>query len=327
MELKQRDADYCNLKFVLIFLVVYGHLIEGRLEESAFLTQMYCLIYTVHMPLFLFLSGFFMKGEARCRQQMKQMLLYYIVLQGAIVLWAALFSRGEYSVFVPVWHLWYLLSLGCMAAAGWLWYRFVRRFPKADKWAVKIGVLLFAVFFACMAGDMPFIGRFLSLSRTIVFLPYFLGGLFCPDHVSWREYRFAGIAALVWFGLLYCAVGRYIPVDFFYQADPYDDGLFILGAFCRLLCCFMGGSLGLFLLSFTTCRRVWFSKIGTDTLAVYLLHAPMVKLFDKVKLPIRLFIYASPFLAFYIIYFLYRASRWTGQMYAIRQTGRRHGSV
>lgn len=58
MELKKRDADYCNLKFVLMFLVVYGHLIEGRMEESVFLTQVYRLIYTVHMPLFLFLSGF-----------------------------------------------------------------------------------------------------------------------------------------------------------------------------------------------------------------------------------------------------------------------------
>lgn len=327
MELKKRDADYCNLKFVLMFLVVYGHLIEGRMEESVFLTQVYRLIYTVHMPLFLFLSGFFMKGEARCRQQMKHLLFTYLVLQGVIVLWTALFSSGEYSVFTPVWHLWYLLSLGSMAAVGLLWYRFIRHFPKADKWAVKLGVLILTVAFACMAGEMPFIGRFLSLSRTIVLLPYFLGGLFCPDHIAWRRYRGIGIAALAWFGLFYCTVGKFIPTAFFYQADPYGDGLLVGGAFCRLLCYIMGGSLGFFLLSFTTYRRVWFSKIGADTLAVYLLHAPMVKFFDGVKLPMPAFLYVSPFLAFYIIYFLYRAFRWTGQMYIIRLTGRRHGSV
>ena len=267
-----------------------------------------------------------MKGEARCRQQMKQPLFYYIVLQGAIVIWAALFSQGEYSVFVPVWHLWYLLSLGCMAFFGWLWHRFIRRFPKADKWAVKLGVLICTVFFACMAGDMPFIGRFLSLSRTIVFLPYFLGGMFCPAHVSWKRYRFAGITALVWFGLLYGIVGRYIPTAFFYQADPYDNGLSAWGIFCRLLCYCMGVSMGLFLLSFTTCRRVWFSKIGADTLAVYLLHAPVVKIFDRIKLSAELFVYAAPFLTFYIVFFLYKAFLWTGKMYAIRLTGRRHGS-
>lgn len=83
----------------------------------------------------------------------------------------------------------------------------------------------------------------------------------------------------------------------------------------------------MFLLSFTTYRRVWFSKIGADTLAVYLLHAPMVKLFEGVKLPMPVFLYVAPFLAFYIIYFLYRAFRWTGQMYMIRLTGRKHGSV
>lgn len=326
MEFKKRDADYCNLKFVLIFLVVYGHLIEGRLEESVLLTQIYRLIYTVHMPLFLFLSGFFMKGEARCRQQMKQLLFYYMILQSLIVIWAALFSEGEYSVFVPVWHLWYLLSLGCMAALGLLWHRFIRRFPKADKWAVKSGVLVFSVLFACKAGDMPFVGRFLSLSRTIVFLPYFFGGLFCPAHISWKKYRGIGIAALTWFVLFYCTVGGQIPTAFFYQADPYDNALLFQGAFYRLICYFMACGPGLFLLSFTTCRRVWFSKIGADTLMVYLLHAPVVRIFDRAKLPAGLFLWVSPFLAFYIIFFLYKASLWTGQMYAIRLTGRRNGS-
>lgn len=327
MELKRRDADYCNLKFILMFLVVYGHLIEGRLEESALLTQIYRLIYTVHMPLFLFLSGLFMKGEARCRQQMKQMLSYYIVLQTCIVVWAAVFSEGEYSVLVPVWHLWYLLSLGCMAALGLLWYRFIRRLPKADSGAVKLGVLIFLVAFACMAGDMPFIGRFLSLSRTIVFLPYFFAGLFCPADVSWRKYRGVGMAALVWFGLLYHTLGRYIPTDFFYQADAYGSELLFHGGFCRLLCYGMACGLGLFLLSFTTWRRVWFSKIGANTLAVYLLHAPIVRMFDRVEMPTGLFVCSAPFLAFYIIFFLHKAFQWTGQMYVIRLTGRRHGSV
>lgn len=123
MKLKQRDADYCNLKFLLIFLVVYGHLIEGRLEESMLCNQIYRIIYTVHMPLFCFLSGFFMKGEAGCLRSMKQMFSYYVILQAAIVIWAALYSKGGYSFFVPVWHLWYLLSLGCMAASGFFWYR------------------------------------------------------------------------------------------------------------------------------------------------------------------------------------------------------------
>lgn len=172
---------------------------------------------------------------------------------------------------------------------------------------------------------MLFIGRFLSLSRTIVFLPYFLGGLFCPTGVTWKKYRFLGTAALVWFGMLYCTVGRYIPTAFFYQADPYDAGLLISGAFCRLLCFLLGCSMGLFLLSFATCRRVWFSKIGANTMAIYLLHAPVVKIFEGVRLPVEVFVCVSPFLALYIIFFLYRASLWTGQMYAVRLTGRRDG--
>lgn len=56
---KLRDAQYCNLKLLLIFLVIYGHLIEPGIRNSEVLMVQYRWIYMVHMPLFCFLSGFF----------------------------------------------------------------------------------------------------------------------------------------------------------------------------------------------------------------------------------------------------------------------------
>ena len=70
--IKERDAVYCNLKLFLIFLVIYGHMIEGRIYEDAVLMQIYRMIYSFHMPLFLFLSGLFLTDFAGCFRQMKK---------------------------------------------------------------------------------------------------------------------------------------------------------------------------------------------------------------------------------------------------------------
>ena len=57
---KPRLYGYDNIKFILIFLVVLGHLLEisSPFPEKEML---YKLIYSCHMPVFIFISGFFAK--------------------------------------------------------------------------------------------------------------------------------------------------------------------------------------------------------------------------------------------------------------------------
>lgn len=55
-----RDERFDSLKFVLIILVCWGHLIQ--IDKNAFSGEtiaLYKLIYTFHVPLFAFVSGFF----------------------------------------------------------------------------------------------------------------------------------------------------------------------------------------------------------------------------------------------------------------------------
>jgi hypothetical protein len=58
---KNRDPYFSNLKFILIFLVILGHLIEKYIYVNHDLYSIYTVIYMVHMPLFAFISGFFLK--------------------------------------------------------------------------------------------------------------------------------------------------------------------------------------------------------------------------------------------------------------------------
>ena len=68
--MKERKAFYCNAKVLLLFLVIYGHLLEKRIADSEIILWQYRAIYAVHIPLFAFLSGMFLKSEYACIKQM-----------------------------------------------------------------------------------------------------------------------------------------------------------------------------------------------------------------------------------------------------------------
>jgi hypothetical protein len=59
--IKYRYPYFSNLKFILIFLVILGHLIEKYIYVNHDLYTIYTVIYMVHMPLFAFISSYFSK--------------------------------------------------------------------------------------------------------------------------------------------------------------------------------------------------------------------------------------------------------------------------
>ena len=81
---KPRLYSYDNLKFILIFLVVLAHLIEISAPFEG-KQQLYTLIYSFHMPVFIFLSGFFAKHSS---EKIAFHLLYpYLLFQGLYLLY------------------------------------------------------------------------------------------------------------------------------------------------------------------------------------------------------------------------------------------------
>lgn len=301
---KLRDARYCNLKLLLMILVVYGHLIEPQTAQSAIVLAQYKGIYLFHMPLFAFLSGLFLKDEASCRQQCKRLLPMYILLQALMV------CLGEAKPLTPYWHLWYLLSCSIWAALGWLWFRFCNG-------KGKYLLLVISLLVGCLAGLCPYIGRTFSLSRTLVFLPYFWIGLLCDPKFSWKVFRkWTPLALIVICSLLLLSEDR-LSADFLYQATPYQDNT--SGIALRLLCYSLCALLGMVLLAWCPTRRFSFTKYGADTLPAYLLHAPPVSYIRQHEIPWPWHL----LFAIGILYILHRCLQWHSRLYGIVPTERR----
>ena len=63
----ERDNFWDSLKFLLIFFVVYGHMIETYAPDGYFNRAMYNFIYIFHMPFFMFISGRFSQIRDRAK--------------------------------------------------------------------------------------------------------------------------------------------------------------------------------------------------------------------------------------------------------------------
>lgn len=304
--IKLRSAYYCNLKIFLLFLVIYGHLIEPKIWQSDVLMTQYRWIYLFHMPLFCFISGLFINREKDCSIQLKRMLPLYILSQAI----AILFGNGTVKPLTPWWHLWYILTYCIWLGFIWIWFRFC-------KGKFKALILICSVLVGCLIGYISSIGREFSLSRTFVFFPYFWLGVISKPSFNWKKLRLAGIIAFVFVFILMYYVGDKIPIEFLYQATPYES--INIGALYRLICYLLGGLLGLFILTVFPTKRLPFSKIGANTMPAYLLHAPIVLCLRKWDFPWQFNI----IIAVAFLYITFMLTKWNGRLYGIVSDKRR----
>ena len=320
---KLRDAGYCNLKLFLLYLVVYGHWIEAGIYESQTLYIQYRLIYLVHMPLFVFLSGLFLRNAKDCGRQIRRMLPMYVVLLAAVTL-----SGGNPAGFwTPYWHLWYLLSYCMWAGVGWLWFRYCETslgktcFGKSAETVTKTTanwlILGLSILAALGAGYIPWIDRTWSLSRAIVFFPYFWVGLMLDAKIQWHRYRRWGVAALVVALAGIVMWGDQISVTFLYQAAPY--GRVANGAILRLLCYGLGALMSFFLLTAIPTRRLACTRAGADTMPGYLIHAPLVGVLREIpilwQVPVPWVMCAMG--SALLLYVIYKLLQWNSPLYGI----------
>lgn len=171
-KLQSRDYSFDNMRGFLIFTVVLAHILEisPSVRGNGFL---YNVIYSFHMPAFLFLFGYFVKYNPK--KILFHWVIPYVVFQTIYVLGAG--KPLQYTT--PYWLLWYLLA--CIV------YQLLIPIYQAERKYYQILILLSAILLALLAGFENRIGYYLSLSRILVFQPWFLLGLFCRKNEDMKH--------------------------------------------------------------------------------------------------------------------------------------------
>ena len=202
-----RRWKYDNIRAFLMFCVVLGHFLESFDGWDV----LYKIIYTFHMPAFIFLSGNFAKF--RPDVLLRRMALPYFLFQTLYVLGGS----GTLQYTTPYWLLWYLPAL-----IGWNLLLPVIHTDRPEKMAA---VLLGSVALGLAVGFVSGAGRFLTLSRFLVFFPYFAAGVY------WRELKVTApfsrralviTAACAAAGLTVLTLGAGLSREMYYGASSYD---------------------------------------------------------------------------------------------------------
>lgn len=282
-QIKERDYFFDNARALLIFLVVFGHLMEPYRSSSGFITSLYLTIYSFHMPGFLFISGYFAKkaGEAGYIEKVSKKLLipYFIFFAFFSVFYyfTGKESKLTFDPFDPVFALWFLLTL--------FFFHIILVIVKDYKPYI---ILPLVVIVSLLAGFSDDIGQYLSLSRTITFFPiFYLGYLFNKHNTAiFRNKKLIPISIIIFIVFYFGYTIHPIKSDWLFGRASYvslEDKEGVYSPIKRLV--IYCGILALMFAFFnlTPKRKHFFTYIGRRTMQVYLLHGifiGIIKAFD-----------------------------------------------
>lgn len=278
----KRNPYFDNVRVILIFLVVFGHMIQPFIDQAG-LNTIYYWIYTFHMPAFILISGFFAKGSSDkeyLAKLVKKLLLPYLAFQIIYTGYYYWIEKPDWNVglLYPQWSLWFLVSLFC-------WHLLLIPFKRLKP---GLGISLsFAI--GITIGYFSEIGHLFSLSRTFVFFPFFLAGYWMTEsnlaNLKKKSVKVMSVVVMILVGFM-ISFGPSLDIGWLLGSKPYAElGVNWSGGWIRLILYFVSFVMTMSLLSLVPKQHVkGFTYIGTRTLPIYLLHGFFIQYFRKMNL-------------------------------------------
>ena len=279
----KRDLYWDSLKFVLIFLVVYGHIAPHYAEDSRFNMAIYNLIYLFHMPLFIFVSGRFslIRDRERYMKGILRLLETYIVFQ-IIRTTIPLLLGGEFTfkcITTPNWILWYLVAL--------IYWRLMVYFVPERILKQRKKVLLMSFCISLVAGFIP-IGYPFVVQRTLSFLPFFVMGYYSSE-VDMQKYInkipcFLAVSVLVIAFMLLFFVLDIDLAHVHHGSFPYwHDKTFYTLLYFGARCIFILSAiiLGIIVMRLVPTNAT-IAKWGCETMFIFIYHSFAVNALDAI---------------------------------------------
>lgn len=266
-----------NIKFLLIVLVVFAHFIETI--DSGKLSELYLVIYTFHMPAFIFLTGFFSKFGLK--KIIQDFFLPYLVFQtlyqifNAVVLCRTHDFTLQYTT--PYWIMWYLMVSAM--------YHLILPLIETNSKRNRLLIFASSVVISLAVGYDDTVGYYLSLSRFFNFMPYFIAGhyakgYFAEDSCSKRELPCVIRAIIILFAvLLTLLLLRVLGVNRMMLYGSFSYYRSSSSPAIKMLLLVIGFAWCMILPLIIPEKKIpAVSAIGANTLPVYLLHGFVVKL-------------------------------------------------
>jgi fucose 4-O-acetylase-like acetyltransferase len=282
---RKRDPFFDNARFILVSLVVLGHLISPVRFGNDVLFFANNFLSSFRMPVLILLTGFFTKHFLRDpRLFIKQLVIGvfvpYLLFQIFYLRMDGLAENMEQlmmNLFAPNFGMWFLLSL-----FSWnlLLFPFTKlKHPILAAFAIGVGI-----------GWVDSAGEYWSISRTFVFFPLFLIGHYLQkEQMEWFKKRKAKAAAV-------CSMAGSLLILSFFTLEQARNALLARQPYAEIAASALEGSLVrlafygvmflgvLSFLPWVPKKEMIFTPLGRRTAYVYLLHLFFVKAFTEIGL-------------------------------------------
>jgi fucose 4-O-acetylase-like acetyltransferase len=305
---KERDVYLDNIKSVLILFVVYGHFTDLNRNDSL-IAGINNIIYSFHMPLFIFTSGFLSRNISGLRPvEINKILYSYVVFEALNFAFTKIthLGFGSLSLLHPTHQNWYLIGV-------FIW----RLLIPYSQYFSKKATIIFCLAVTIVIGFTNELDNILSLHRIIYFAPFFILGYFCKDLKQLRlrlmKYKFLILTiSIALFSTIFILsysnaelnkniALAYTPIRGYLEISLISITIRILAFSSSIIL-----SLGVLILIPLT--QNIFTKMGRQTLNIFLLHMflvfPLNALYYELSLSSLEILGASFILSVGIIYLL-----------------------
>jgi fucose 4-O-acetylase-like acetyltransferase len=268
-----RDPYFDNAKFLAVVLVVIGHAWEplraanvgGRVLEAA-----QTFVYAFHLPVFIVMCGYFSRGftagRDRTRKLVAAIVVPYVIFSVAYPLWAGLLAGDHvgWDPLEPYYLTWFMPALLLWRLSTPLWQQL--RYP------ITVALLI-----SMLAGFVT-LPSMLNAAQVLSFLPFFVVGLTLRPHhfalLRRRAMRVSGVALLAAGGVAAYAAALTVDPEWVHWRRSFGQlGVGApAGVGLRLVALAAAVALTIGFLAVVPGRRLWFTRFGSASMYVYLLH-------------------------------------------------------
>ena len=258
-----------NLKYVLILLVILGHLFEIYYDKSNVMKAGFNFIYLFHMPLFILISGYFSK-KFKPEKILNFFLLCFLSLFLIRTLETLFLNKPfNYNFLSFQSASWYLFVLAI--------YNITLPLIKSLK---KQYVIAFSVLFALYVGYVVSVKDLFIASRIIVFYPFFLLGYYASlddikKVVKPKYFLISLLGIITIFLLFYFFKDLYVLRGLFTGRNSYKTvfgDYYIYGGFIRLIYYIASLITMIMVMNIVPKCKMFLSKYGARTLQIYILQ-------------------------------------------------------
>lgn len=265
-----RDAWLDNAKIAILSLVILGHLLEHYRAQNQAVHLIYNALYLFHMPAIIFIAGYFCRPARTAKSFVKALqnsLLPYLSIKVIFLVIFGLLALQwpAFQDYNPAQGLWFLLCLFYWVLA----VSTVARLP----YILPVSIIL-----AIAIGYSAAIGTTWSLSRAIVFFPFFLAGYL--SNPSWLQRirsvpfwvavaMFSASTAIATF-----AIAPHIATNLYYAKFSFTQMSLTteLGAIYRIAHLILAAMASVGFLALIPKSRNMFTVLGESTIYIYLFH-------------------------------------------------------